>query len=193
MPRRAAARARNLCRNSRAAISTDMPASARQAPDITAPDHHRQPPGCGGITDEALVGVARPSAQLVVEVGDGEFPTSGRGKTVEQREQDHRIKPAGNGDENFLAVAEKLLRADAGLKLPWQIQVQGSEFRAGNGLEQDSISQICSLTKDFVSGHTLKHLAAAVAVYWVLRMLQRRSPAKSVGVCAPPPNCIVPD
>ena len=27
----------------------------------------------------------------------------------------------------------------------------------------------------FVSGHTLKHLIAAVAVYWVLRMLQKRS------------------
>ena len=27
----------------------------------------------------------------------------------------------------------------------------------------------------FVSGHTIKHLIAAVAVYWVLRMLQKRS------------------
>ena len=27
----------------------------------------------------------------------------------------------------------------------------------------------------FVSGHTVKHLIAAVAVYWVLRMLQKRS------------------
>jgi hypothetical protein len=27
----------------------------------------------------------------------------------------------------------------------------------------------------FVSGHTVKHLVAALAVYWVLRMLQRRS------------------
>jgi hypothetical protein len=36
--------------------------------------------------------------------------------------------------------------------------------------------QIYRLTKQFVSGHTLKHLVAAVAVFWVLRMLQRRSP-----------------
>jgi hypothetical protein len=28
----------------------------------------------------------------------------------------------------------------------------------------------------FVSGHTLKHLAAAMAGYWILRMLQERSP-----------------
>jgi hypothetical protein len=27
-----------------------------------------------------------------------------------------------------------------------------------------------------VSGHTLKHLAAAAAGYWILRMLQRRQP-----------------
>ncbi len=31
-----------------------------------------------------------------------------------------------------------------------------------------------------VSGHTLKHLAAAAAGYWILRMLQRRQP------CTPP-------
>lgn len=37
--------------------------------------------------------------------------------------------------------------------------------------------QIFALTDYLVSGHTLKHLAAAVSVYWVLRMLQRRSPA----------------
>jgi hypothetical protein len=36
--------------------------------------------------------------------------------------------------------------------------------------------QIYHLTNRFVSGHTLKHLVAALAVYWVLRMLQRRSP-----------------
>jgi hypothetical protein len=36
---------------------------------------------------------------------------------------------------------------------------------------------IYTLTHQFVSGHTLKHLAASVSVYWVLRMLQRRSPA----------------
>jgi hypothetical protein len=28
-----------------------------------------------------------------------------------------------------------------------------------------------------VSGHTLKHLAAAMGTYWVLRMLRRREPA----------------
>ena len=30
-----------------------------------------------------------------------------------------------------------------------------------------------------VSGHTLKHLAAATAAYWILRMLQRRRPVSS--------------
>jgi hypothetical protein len=31
-----------------------------------------------------------------------------------------------------------------------------------------------------ISGHTLKHLFAAMAVYWILRMLQKRSPATEV-------------
>jgi hypothetical protein len=33
---------------------------------------------------------------------------------------------------------------------------------------------IYSITQQMVSGHTLKHLAASVSVYWVLRMLRRR-------------------
>jgi hypothetical protein len=33
-----------------------------------------------------------------------------------------------------------------------------------------------------VSGHTLKHLAAALAGYWILRMIKRRRPIASVAV-----------
>ena len=36
--------------------------------------------------------------------------------------------------------------------------------------------QVFALTARTVSGHTLKHLAAAAAGYWVLRMLRRREP-----------------
>jgi hypothetical protein len=36
--------------------------------------------------------------------------------------------------------------------------------------------QIFALTGHTVSGHTLKHLAAAMAGYWMLRMLRRREP-----------------
>lgn len=35
-----------------------------------------------------------------------------------------------------------------------------------------------------VSGHTLKHLAAAAAGYWLLRMLQKRQPIGNSGACA---------
>jgi hypothetical protein len=34
--------------------------------------------------------------------------------------------------------------------------------------------QIHNLTAGWISGHTLKHLLAATAIYWILRMLQRR-------------------
>ena len=34
---------------------------------------------------------------------------------------------------------------------------------------------------NLISGHTLKHLLAAVAVYWVLRMLRRRTPRREPG------------
>lgn len=36
--------------------------------------------------------------------------------------------------------------------------------------------QVSSLSGHSVSGHTLKHLAAATAGYWVLRMLKKRTP-----------------
>jgi len=36
-----------------------------------------------------------------------------------------------------------------------------------------------------VSGHTLKHLAAAAAGYWILRMLRKRTPI-SLGTSADP-------
>jgi len=36
--------------------------------------------------------------------------------------------------------------------------------------------QVFVLTACTVSGHTLKHLAAAMAGYWMLRMLQGRKP-----------------
>jgi predicted membrane channel-forming protein YqfA (hemolysin III family) len=38
----------------------------------------------------------------------------------------------------------------------------------------------------WISGHTLKHLAAALGAYWILRMVQRRRPQPAViGACAP--------
>jgi hypothetical protein len=36
--------------------------------------------------------------------------------------------------------------------------------------------QIFAASGHFVSGHTLKHLAAAMAAYWLLRMVQKRRP-----------------
>jgi len=38
-----------------------------------------------------------------------------------------------------------------------------------------------------VSGHTLKHLAAAVAAYWILRMLQKRRPLPGLSSASPGP------
>jgi hypothetical protein len=39
-------------------------------------------------------------------------------------------------------------------------------------------SQVFALGR-FVSGHTIKHIAAAVAAYWILRMLRHRMPAQN--------------
>ena len=42
-------------------------------------------------------------------------------------------------------------------------------------------AQIYNLT-GWISGHTVKHLIATVAVYWVLRMLRKRKPLSSVSL-----------
>jgi hypothetical protein len=51
--------------------------------------------------------------------------------------------------------------------------------------------------REIVSGHTLKHIAAAISAYWILRMLQRRAPipikaspiANNTGSSAASPAC----
>jgi hypothetical protein len=40
----------------------------------------------------------------------------------------------------------------------------------------------------WISGHTLKHLIAALAVFWVLRMLRKRTPVVSVARVASSPR-----
>jgi hypothetical protein len=40
--------------------------------------------------------------------------------------------------------------------------------------------QIFSLDQHTISGHTLKHLAAGAAGFWILMMLQRREPHRSL-------------
>jgi hypothetical protein len=48
-------------------------------------------------------------------------------------------------------------------------------------------ARIYALTKS-ISGHTLKHLIAAVAVYWVVRMLRKRAPRASMAHIASSPR-----
>lgn len=44
----------------------------------------------------------------------------------------------------------------------------------------ESLDKVVFGLSQVVSGHTLKHLTAAVAVYWILRMLEKRHPAIKV-------------
>jgi hypothetical protein len=44
----------------------------------------------------------------------------------------------------------------------------------------------------WISGHTIKHLLAALAVYWILRMLRRRAPLGSLARVASSPRPHIP-
>ena len=47
---------------------------------------------------------------------------------------------------------------------------------------------IFSATGEIVSGHTLKHLLAALAIFWLLRMLKLRAPREPCAAVAPEPH-----
>jgi hypothetical protein len=85
----------------------------------------------GGFQGEAFVGIAGGGAQLVVEMGDGQFPAVSGSEAVKDMEQDHRIHSARNRDQDALAIAKKLLRLAAVFNMAWQIShgaiVQGFE------------------------------------------------------------------
>lgn len=94
----------------------------------------------------------------------------------------HWTEQHGAGDLRFYAAVQlyALLALIAALLLPPRY-TRGSDFLVIAGLYllakicETADRQIFSLGH-LVSGHTLKHLAAGVAGYWVLRMLQKRHP-----------------
>ncbi len=61
---------------------------------------------------ETLVGVAGAATELVIEMGDGQFPSMLRRKRMEYVQQHHGIETAGHGDENSLSTPEKFSLAD---------------------------------------------------------------------------------
>jgi hypothetical protein len=50
---------------------------------------------------------------LVVEMGDGQFPTPFSGERVEHAKQRHRVQSAGNGHQNCLTTFEPPAVLDA--------------------------------------------------------------------------------
>lgn len=93
----------------------------------------------------------------------------------------HAGELRGQGDLRFYAAVQvyAVLILLLALLLPPKY-TRGSDFLVVVGfyivakILEESDRQIFALGH-FVSGHTLKHLAAAAAGYWILRMLQKRT------------------
>jgi hypothetical protein len=91
----------------------------------------------------------------------------------------------GSGDLRFYAAVQvyAVLALIAAWLLPARY-TRGSDLLIVAGLYviakvcETADRQIFSL-RQIVSGHTLKHLAAGVAGFWILRMLQKRQPITS--------------
>ena len=114
-----------------------------------------------------------------VGVGLALFPvleTAGIGSVLVWRAGE----PQGHGDLRFYAAVQvyAILVLLLALLFPAKY-TRGADFAAVVGfyvlakILEESDRQVFALV-DIVSGHTLKHLAAAAAGYWILRILQKR-------------------
>ena len=66
----------------------------------------------GGLAHQVGVEIAAAAAQLVVQMGDSQFPLEARSQFLQHVKQDHGIDPTGNGDKDRLARGEKFSRAN---------------------------------------------------------------------------------
>jgi hypothetical protein len=99
----------------------------------------------------------------------------------------------GAGDLRFYAAVQlySVLVLVIGLFMP-QRYTRGSDLAVVAGLYAlakvlEILDRQIYATGHVVSGHTLKHLAAAAGAYWVLRMLQQRRPLPGPSTASPGP------
>jgi hypothetical protein len=97
----------------------------------------------------------------------------------------------GAGDLRFYAAVQaySVLVLVIALFMP-QRYTRGSDLAVVAGLY--ALAKVLEILDEqifemghIVSGHTLKHLAAAVAAYWILRMLQKRRPLPGLSSSSP--------
>jgi hypothetical protein len=97
----------------------------------------------------------------------------------------HWTVQQGGGDVRFYAAVQlyAVLALFVAMLLP-AAYTGGSNLLVVAGLY--ALAKICELADrqifgfgQVVSGHTLKHLSAGAAGYWILRMLQRRQPVQT--------------
>lgn len=86
-----------------------------------APGHERQSEPLRGRAHEPFIRVTAAAAELVIEVGDGQFPTVFRCEFVEQVQQRHGIQPAGNRHEQPFATPEEFPVVESALNVFEQI------------------------------------------------------------------------
>jgi len=97
----------------------------------------------------------------------------------------------GAGDLRFYAAVQaySILVLVIALFMPPRY-TRGSDLAAVAGLY--ALAKVLEILDEqifamgrIVSGHTLKHLAAAVSAYWILRMLQKRRPLPGLSSASP--------
>ena len=113
-------RARNSCRSLRAAISRESFCCAGQRAHIRPLDHHRQPQSFRRAPDQALVGVAAPATQPMIQMRHRQLPAMLPRQFMQHVQQHHRIHPAGNRHQDALPRAKEPAGADALLNVVQQ-------------------------------------------------------------------------
>ena len=105
---------------------------ARKAPDVCPLNRDRQPQLLSRLPHQPFVGVAAPASQTVIQVRDSQLPAVACRKLVYYPQQHHRIQPARNCHQDWLALVEKAAAADSSFDVDYEA---GHKF---NGTEQDA-------------------------------------------------------
>ena len=105
---------------------------ARKAPNVRPLNRERQLQLLRRLPHQPFVGIAAPASQTVIQVGDRQLPAVACRKLVYYSQQHHRIQPARNCHQDWLALVEKAAAADSSFDVDYEV---GHKL---NGTEQDA-------------------------------------------------------
>jgi hypothetical protein len=105
----------------------------RKSADVAAASDEGQPEVLCRLAHQPFIRVAAPAAELVIEMGHGQFPAVFGRQHMKQTEENHGIDAAGNSHDNSPAATEKPPLANGSIDLFHQRVHTAMLTRRGSG------------------------------------------------------------